>query len=1250
MFRSGTVSLIVLINLICPAWSQTADDHTDSDLVKSIPFRQASTKIETGNKNTLFEKLSTDLTGIDFVIPIDSQHADKRLYYSAMACGSVAVGDLDGDGLTDLFFTSGPTSNRLYRQTSDLHFEDQTLSCGIAELEPADLWSSGVSFADVDNDGDLDIYVCCYDSPNRLYINQSKPGELRFEEQARERGLDISDASLIASFADYDHDGDLDVFVAANAYYRKGGRPKEGIPMQRSGSTFKVLPPMDRYYKFSLINKGQPRFEEAGRANMLFINKGDGTFENHTAAAGILPHRAYTNSISWWDYNTDGWADLYVANDFNERDLLYRNNQDGTFTEVAGAVLQHTAWSSMGSSAMDLNNDGMPDFIVTDMMPTTHYREKLTMGEMGEKFTDMFRRGQPQQRMTNAAFFNTGTGRMFEAAWLCGIARSDWSWSIKSADFDSDGRMDLFVTNGHSRDFASLKTVTPAMRIGNTHWDFYEKSPEHAEKNLAFHNLADFQFKQSAHSWGLDHDSMSYAAALADLDQDGDIDIITTNLNQAPGIFINRSTDKNSLSVSLRGLANNHFGIGARLHLTDSSGDAYYRTLNPQNGYQGSDEPLLHFGLPKDRTVRSLTITWPSGKQQSLKNLAPGFKYEISEDTRKPATETNLQKDRKSYQWFHNTGILQALKVTETEFNDFYRQALLPAKHSKLGPGLSWGDVNGDNLTDFFIGSPRKVPGRLLLNNGIGANSMPGFLLRQSQAFTQSADSEDMGSLIIDIDGDGDDDLYVVSGGVEDKISTSPYNDHLYLNDGQGHFTQAPPDYLPDTRDSGASVTSADFDRDGDLDLLITGRIIPGKYPLPASSRLLLNNGSGKFSDATESLAPGLLNLGLATGALWSDADNDGWLDLFITIEWGSVKYFHNTQGKLVDHTEASGLAEWTGLWNGISGRDLDGDGDIDYLVTNVGLNTKYTASKSHPELLYYGEFDDSGKTKIIEAGFEGNVCYPHRGYSCSTRAMPGLKEKFGSYESFASATLNRLYTRDHLAKARRFEVNTLETGILYNQGNGKFHFAPLPRLAQISPSFGCVLSDFNADGVSDIVLAQNSFSPQQETGNMDGGLSLLLQGQVSKKNGNSNIHFTPVWPKESGIVIPGDSKSVGTGDINQDGRPDLLFGINNEAPNLLLNTPNDNLSLQIRLQGSKGNHHAIGAKVTVKCPGLPQQTAEIHAGAGYISQSDSSLYFGLGPASKASAFTVTVKWPDGQISHHPYSASKSTDLLIKKP
>ncbi|MFK5921610.1 MAG: FG-GAP-like repeat-containing protein [Verrucomicrobiota bacterium] len=1230
--------------------AQEAEIDPSTEFIHSTPFRSSSSAIPAKVGASLFKKLSPQHSGIDFVIPIDSKHPDKRLYYSAMACGSVAAGDLDGDGKTDLFFTSGASANRLYRQLGDLRFEDHTHTSGIADLEPALLWSTGVSFADVDNDGDLDIYVCCYDAPNRLYINKSKPGQLHFEEQAHARGLDIIDASLVASFEDYDHDGDLDLFVGVNAYYRKGGRPKKGVAMQRDGKTFKVLPPMDRYYKFSSIDKGLPKYDEVGRPNLLYINKGDGTFENQTTKAGILNHPAHTNSIAWWDYNLDGWPDLYVGNDFNDRDLLYRNNKDGSFTEIAGSVLQHTAWSSMGSSTMDLNNDGMPDFIVADMMPTTHYREKLTMGEMGAKFADMLRRGTPRQHMVNALFYNTGTSHMFEAAWLSGVARSDWSWSIKSADFDSDGRMDLFFTTGHSRDFVSQRLVSPAMRIGHNYWDYFENKAEHPEKNLAFRNVADFQFETNANTWGLDQLSMSYAAALADLDQDGDIDIITSNLNQTPFILENLSSGKNNITVSLRSKTGNSFGIGTRLKLHDSSGHSFHRTLSPHNGYQGSDEPLAHFGLGENREPYSLTIRWPSGKQQTVNQLKSGFHYQITETGEVADSKKTDQTPEPAPSWFNRSQLLPSLTVQEIPFNDFYRQALLPAKHSNLGPGISLSDVTRNDSPDLFIGSPRKMPGRLLLSHEKQEPQAPAFILQNPTTLANDAESEDMGTLLFDADGDGDQDLYVVSGGVEHKINATSYQDRLYFNDGKGHFTRASEEHLPDLRDSGASLACADFDRDGDLDLFITGRIIPGKYPLPASSRILLNDGAGKFTDATKNIAPELLKLGLATGALWSDADNDGWLDLFITLEWGPLKYFHNQKGKLEDRTQLSGLAERSGWWNGIAGRDLDGDGDIDYVVTNTGLNSKYSASKSHPELLYYGEFDNSGQTRIIEAGFEGDTCYPHRGYSCSTRAMPSLTGKFGSYANFASATLENIYSPKALDKAQRFEANTLESGIWFNQGKGQFEFLPLPRLAQIAPSFGIVISDFDGDGYSDIVLAQNSYSPQKETGAMDGGLSLLLRGQAVGKNSPDSIRFQPVWPKESGIVLPGDNKSLTVADINQDGRPDLLFGINNAAPALLLNAQTHNRFLRIRLRGSQGNGQAIGARVTVSNDHLPKQSAEIYAGSGYLSQSSSELFFGLGSPGETKSVNISVRWPDGQTSEHNWQQGSRPDLLIEKP
>lgn len=1196
-----------------------------------------------------FQELAPGESGLDFTIPIDNDHPDRRLYFSAMACGSVAAGDLDGDGWPDLFFAAGPVSNRLYRNGGgDLRFEEVPGAAGMAD---ADSWCASVAMVDIDNDGDLDLYVCRYDAPNRLWLNESRPGEFRFREEAADFGLDLVDASLMAAFADYDRDGDLDVFLVANAYYRKGGRPAEGVPMRKTATGWEVVTPYDRYFAISSIDPGtgEPRYDECGRPNRLLRNEG-GRFVEVSALAGLRSDPTHTNAAVWWDFDGDGWLDLYVANDFSATDACYRNRGDGSFVEMAGDLFQHSSWFSMGAAAEDFNGDGRTDLVVADMAPTTHYRQKVTMGEMGASFDAMYAAGLPRQNMVNTFFVNTGGGLFFEAARQAGIAQTDWTWTVKSGDLDNDGRLDLYFTTGHSRDFnhSDLKTATPAQRIGREDWEFFIDAPELRERDLVYRNARDWRFERSTEAWGLGmRETMTYGGALSDLDRDGDLDLVVTRLEEPPGLYRNLTADRGEgggLLVSLKGSRSNRFGIGARLTLETSDGARQTRTLAPTNGYLESDEPVVHFGLgAADRAVR-LSIDWPGGARQVLRDLMGGRWLEVSE---RDDTGEKLEDGRGKLAgaWFESGPVFTELTAVEERFDDYHRQPLLPHQHSQLGPGLAWGDVDGDGRGDLYLGGPKGHPGRLLLHRGDDGRGHPVFAFRMREPFTSMLGYEDLGVVFFDADGDGDQDLLVVSGSVECEPGAPELADRLYLNDGGGEFVAAS-DRLPDPGEaghaSGSVAVVADFDRDGDLDVFIGGRVVPGAYPLAARNRLLVNDGAGSFTDQAEAF--GLGETGMVTAALWSDVDGDGWIDLLVAHEWGAIRTFRNREG-ILGEAEDTGLEGATGFWNSLAGRDLDGDGDMDYLAGNLGHNTKYHATPEAPEIIYYGAFDESGKKNLIEAKIDKtrDCLLPRRGLSCSSRAMPTLLEKVNTYHGWASSSLEQLYSDTYLSRALRLEVTTLDSVRLINDGEGRFELRPLPAMAQLAPVFGIALTDVNGDGYPDAVLAQNFLTPQEETGPYDGGLSLMLEGAAGGA-------FIERWPLESGIAVPGDAMSLAVGDLDGDDRPDLVFGVNQEAPRLFLNRgqrEGRGEPLAIALTGSTGNPTAIGAKITVEIEGLPLQSAEITAGSGYLSQSESRLYFGWGTSANETVAKVSVRWSDGKITSHSLARKDGSGYRI---
>ena len=1158
--------------------------------------------------NNSFTELPATATGIKFINPIDTKHPLKRLYTGAFGGGGVAAGDFDSDGRCDLYFVSGARKNRLYRNLGGGHFADITAPAGVSGGEA---WGAGAAVVDIEGDGDLDIYVCNYESAHQLFLNDGKG---RFTESARAFGLDFAGAFLNAAFADYDLDGDLDLYLLAQRHYRAGGRPAQGVTVMKDGK-LQILPEFEDYY--GLMWRGGQNFEinDVGARDMLLRNDpgpdGRPHYVDVTATAGISDGRYHGNSVTWWDFNHDGLPDLYVGNDFEDPDLLYRNNGNGTFTDVARQQLPHTTWFTMGADCGDLNNDGLIDFLAADMAGTTHYKSKTTMGIMGSSKWFM-QNADPPQYMRNCLYVNTGTGRFMDAAFMAGLDSTDWSWAVKFGDLDCDGRLDLFISNGMTRNFNnSDKPLEMEKLQGQTEWDLYENTPTRPEKNLAYRNLGDFAFQDISEEWGLGKLGISYGAVWFDLEGDGDLDLAVANLDEPPSIYRNDLQSGSRVVIRLAGKGMNRFGIGATVKVRTAAGEQI-RQFNPMRGYCSTDEAIVHFGLGEAKMIESLTVTWPGGKVTTHQNLPANRRYTVHEKEAKaapgrPAKEPSIYVESDAF---------RGARHWEMPFNDFNLQPLLPNRLSQSGPGLACGDIDGDGDDDFFLGGCAGYLGTLMVNDGNGRFSQNAFTAAKRHKI-----SEDLGALFFDADGDGDLDLYVVSGSVEAPPNHGSLTDRLYLNDGKGGFSTAPFGAVPLDPSSGSVVVAADYDRDGDLDLFVGGRVIPGSYPDAPRSRLLQNRG-GSFTDVTFK-SPALLKPGLVTGALWSDADGDGWIDLLVSNEWGPVKFFRNENGRLVDHTEAAGLAAHLGWWTGISGGDFDNDGDIDYLATNFGLNTKYTATPSAPELLYYGDLEDTGRKRIIEAGFEHGVCYPHRGLSCSRNAMPFVGTKLETFDIFAKASLSEIYAPERLQGALRLEANTLQSGVFLNDGAAKFTFRPLPRLAQVAPSFGSVVIDANGDGNADLYLAQNFFGPQLETRPMNDGLGILLEGDG--KGG-----FTPVWPARSGLVVPGDAKSVVSADIDQDGRPDLVIGVN-DGPVLAFESRGEVTPLAVRLAGPGGNPTGIGARVTMEYASGVTRVAEMSAGGGYLSQAPAVLYFSV-PEGTA-ARSVSVRWPDGKTS-----------------
>ncbi|HRX54114.1 MAG TPA: FG-GAP-like repeat-containing protein [Verrucomicrobiales bacterium] len=1220
---------------VIPAWS--ANDVQTSPLAAGAPREGAP----------LFLRIPPEASGVTHANPIDITHPLKRVYHSSSASGGVAIGDFDLDGEVDFFAACGPLENVLYLNRGDFKFEEVGASAGIGGGGPL-VWGIGAAAIDIDNDGDLDIYVCNYNYPNQLFINQSivdgkrQEGPLRFIEKAKELGLAIVDASVMPTFADYDRDGDLDCYILTHQLYREKGRPIEPIRIMEKNGKFVVDEPYQPYYEVDDERDEQGGFlySEVGRPDYFLRNDGAKGFTDVTTASGIGSSNEWGNSCTWWDYNNDGWPDLYVGNDFASPDRLYRNNGDGTFSEIARGTIRHSTWFTMGAAQSDFNNDGFTDFILADMLPTSHYMQKASMGAMGSRFKRLAKVGGPMQLMRNALYINTGTDRMMEGAWLAGVAMTEWTWGIRSADFDNDTLADIFFTNGIPRQFnhSDLPPLDHAHLVGRTAWDHYEGTPERREQNKAYRNLGNFQFEDVSHAWALDHVSMSYGASLADFDHDGRLDMIVTNLEDPLSLYRNQGATGNRLVVELAGRTSNRQGIGSRLVAELPDGTHLTRHFFPNGGYLDSDQAMVHFGLGNAEQVTTLTVDWPSGHHQVFRDLAINQRIRITEPEGSgslPPAIRHQQGDKPTV--FRESLVLKGFSHREADFDDYLREPLLPHRLSRLGPGQAWADVDGDGDSDLFLGGAAGQPGQYFQNATAPGSKEVVLYPVPVPDFLADAKYEDMGAVWFDADSDGDLDLYVASGSSEWEPGAPELRDRLYLNDGRGELSRAPEGALPDIREASSVVSAADIDHDGDLDLFVGSRSVPGQYPAVPRS-VLLRNDKGVFHDVTNQVAPALERTGLVTSALWTDIDGDSWSDLLVTHDWGPIKCFRNVGGAaLADATENAGLTNQTGWWNSLAAGDLDGDGDLDYVAGNFGQNTQYHASPEKPELIFYGDMDGSGKSQIIEANFEpvsdnGNekmVCFPRRGFSCSSRAMPFLVDKVKTYHNFAKSALTDLYDVKRLEHSLMHKATTLESCVLLNEGEGRFTIRPLPHLAQVSPAFGIALRDVDLDGKLDCLIANNYFSPQIEVGPHDTGLGLMLRG-----TGKAEEPFTVVWPRESGMEAPNDSKSLGVTDLNLDGKPDFLISVNNGDPQIFLNQHDfqGTRPLRIRLLGIPGNTRSVGTRVVVSASGMPAKVAEISAGGGYLSQSDSDILMAL-PDTLQGKMKVMIRWPEGGVS-----------------